>query len=147
MQWYSRSARPHHVASSAHSWRKRRGGTNNCTTSIASIVSVPVKPGKQKFNILQLYQPLSQNCSESNLFIYLKSLLVRAVARSENLGGHVILGGENVPPRPLVEIGLTDLPKSGGHVNLERAIQICAQVETALRESALRGDQVYSKAD
>ena len=36
----------------------------------------------------------------------------RAVARSENLGGHVILGGENVPP--LVEIGLTDLPKSGG---------------------------------
>ena len=37
---------------------------------------------------------------------------IRAVARSENLGGHVILGGENVPP--LVEIGLTDLPKSGG---------------------------------
>ena len=27
-------------------------------------------------------------------------------------GGHVILGGDNVPP--LVEIGLTDLPKSGG---------------------------------
>ena len=37
----------------------------------------------------------------------------RAVARSENLGWHVILGGDNVPP-PLVEIGLTDLPKSGG---------------------------------
>ena len=36
----------------------------------------------------------------------------RAVARSENPGGHVILGGDNVPP--LVEIGLTDLPKSGG---------------------------------
>ena len=36
----------------------------------------------------------------------------RAVARSENLGGHVILGGDNVPP--LVEIGLTDLTKSGG---------------------------------
>ena len=36
----------------------------------------------------------------------------RAVARSENLGGHVLLGGDNVPP--LVEIGLTDLPKSGG---------------------------------
>ena len=36
----------------------------------------------------------------------------RAVARSENPGGgHVILGGDNVPP--LVEIGLTDLPKSG----------------------------------
>ena len=36
----------------------------------------------------------------------------RAVARSENPEGHVILGGDNVPP--LVEIGLTDLPKSGG---------------------------------
>ena len=35
----------------------------------------------------------------------------RAVARSENLGGHVILGGDNVPP--LVEIGLTDLTKTG----------------------------------
>ena len=34
----------------------------------------------------------------------------RAVARSENPGGHVIMGGDNVPP--LVEIGLTDLPKT-----------------------------------
>ena len=39
-------------------------------------------------------------------------LPVRAVARSENLGGHIVMGGDNVPP--LVEIGLTDLPKSGG---------------------------------
>ena len=36
----------------------------------------------------------------------------RAVARSENPGGLVVLGGENLPP--LVEIGLTDLPKTGG---------------------------------
>ena len=37
----------------------------------------------------------------------------RAVARSENPGGGlVVLGGDNV--RPLVEIGLTDLPKTGG---------------------------------
>ena len=36
----------------------------------------------------------------------------RAVARSENPGGLVVLGGENVPP--LVEIGLIDLPKTGG---------------------------------
>ena len=35
----------------------------------------------------------------------------RAVARSENLGGHIVLGGDNVPP--LVEIELTDLKKSG----------------------------------
>ena len=42
----------------------------------------------------------------------LKCIQRRAVARSENLGGYVILGGDNVPP--LVEIGLTDLTKSGG---------------------------------
>ena len=36
----------------------------------------------------------------------------RVVARSENLGGHVVLGGDNVPP--LVEIGLTYLSKTGG---------------------------------
>ena len=36
----------------------------------------------------------------------------RAVARSEILGGLVVLGGDNVSP--LVEIGLTDPPKSGG---------------------------------
>ena len=39
-------------------------------------------------------------------------ILFRAVARSENPGGHIVLGGDNVPP--LVEIGLTDLSKSGG---------------------------------
>ena len=37
----------------------------------------------------------------------------RAVARSENPGGHLILGGDNVPP-PLLEIGLTDMPKFEG---------------------------------
>ena len=41
-----------------------------------------------------------------------KYILSRAVARSENPGGLVILCGENV--LPLVEIGLTDLPKTGG---------------------------------
>ena len=38
--------------------------------------------------------------------------IYRAVARSKNLGGLVVLGGDNVPP--LVEIGLTDLTKTGG---------------------------------
>ena len=34
------------------------------------------------------------------------------------LRGHIVLGGDNVPP--LVEIGLTDLPKSGwGHMMLK----------------------------
>ena len=48
------------------------------------------------------------------LATYLTTLedIYRAVARSENLGGgHIVLGGDNVPP--LVEIGLTDPPKSG----------------------------------
>ena len=38
--------------------------------------------------------------------------VVRAVGRSENPGVPVLLGGHNLPP--LVEIGLTDLPKFGG---------------------------------
>ena len=36
----------------------------------------------------------------------------RAVGRSENLGVPVLFGRHNLPP--LVEIGLTDLPKFGG---------------------------------
>ena len=39
-------------------------------------------------------------------------LLLRAVGRSENPGVPVLFGGHNL--LPLVEIGLTDLPKSGG---------------------------------
>ena len=37
---------------------------------------------------------------------------LRAVARSEILGGLVVLGGDNVSP--LVKIGLADLPNIGG---------------------------------
>ena len=39
-------------------------------------------------------------------------ILYRAVARSEILGGLVVLGGDNVSP--LVKIGLADLPNIGG---------------------------------
>ena len=38
---------------------------------------------------------------------------------SQGPGGHVVLGGDNVPP--LVEIGLTDLPKTGGAYAPHRA--------------------------
>ena len=31
----------------------------------------------------------------------------------------VLLGGHNLPPAPLVEIGLTDLPKSGGAMAMD----------------------------
>ena len=37
--------------------------------------------------------------------------LCRAVAKSKNLKGLVVMGGDDVSP--LVEIGLTDLPKTG----------------------------------
>jgi hypothetical protein len=37
---------------------------------------------------------------------------IRAVGGSENSGVPVLFGGHNLPP--LVEIGLTDLPKFGG---------------------------------
>ena len=40
-----------------------------------------------------------------------KQIMRRAVGRSENLGVPVMSGGHNLPP--LVEIWLTDLPKSG----------------------------------
>ena len=48
------------------------------------------------------------------MMLLLILLVCRAVERSENPGGHVMLGGDNVPT--MVEIGLTDLPKSGGHM-------------------------------
>ena len=41
---------------------------------------------------------------------------IRAVGRSENSGLPVLFGGHNLPP--LIEIGLTDLPKSGGTMAL-----------------------------
>ena len=40
------------------------------------------------------------------------SLLIRHATRVKNPVGQVVLGGDNVSP--LVEIGLTDPPKSGG---------------------------------
>ena len=40
--------------------------------------------------------------------------LLRAVGKSENPGVAVLLGGHNLPF--LVELGLTDLPKSGGAI-------------------------------
>ena len=46
-------------------------------------------------------------------FITLSTTRVRAVGRTENPGVPVLFGGHNLSP--LVEIGLTDLPKSGGH--------------------------------
>ena len=45
------------------------------------------------------------NCSKT-------STLYRHATRVKNPGGHIVLGGDNVSP--LVEIGLTNLPKSGG---------------------------------
>ena len=40
------------------------------------------------------------------------SIVLRHATRVKKPGGQVVLGGDNVSP--LVEIGLTDPPKSGG---------------------------------
>ena len=47
------------------------------------------------------------------------TVIFRAVGRSENPGLLVLLGGQNLPHS--VEIGLTDLPKSGGATPWARA--------------------------
>ena len=51
-------------------------------------------------------------------------IVLRAVARSENTGGLIVLGGENVPSPPLVEIGLIDLPKAGPTSDILKIILI-----------------------
>ena len=48
----------------------------------------------------------------TNTTVASKYIPSRTVTSSENQGGLALLGGENVPL--LVEIGLTDLPKTGG---------------------------------
>ena len=45
-------------------------------------------------------------------FFYSTNLIRRALGKAENLGVPVLFGGHNLSP--LVEIGLYDLPKSGG---------------------------------
>ena len=75
---------------------------NSEKTSIRSQIQVEV--GRKKILLRSFL-----NCDLSSLQL---DITCRAVARSENPGGLVVLGGDNVPP--LVEIGLTDLPKTGG---------------------------------
>ena len=50
---------------------------------------------------------VSKDASSQDLLVW-----CRAVGRSENSGLPVLFGGHNLPP--LVEIGLTDLPKYVG---------------------------------
>ena len=61
----------------------------------------------------------------------------RAVARSENPRGLVVLGGDNVSP--LVEIGLTDLPKTG-----EAKAPPAPPLATALNHITLQSGTWYS---
>ena len=41
-------------------------------------------------------------------------IVFRVVGRSENPGVPVLFGGLNLPPSPMIEIGLTNLQKSEG---------------------------------
>ena len=63
---------------------------------------------------------------------------LRAVGGSENLGVPVLFGGHNLPP--LVEIGLTDLPKFGGAMAPPAppgttGLQVCVQGGLRTREA------------
>ena len=49
---------------------------------------------------------------EIHTYLLCKIVACRAVGRSENPGVPILFGGHNLPH--LVEIGLTDLPKSRG---------------------------------
>ena len=60
---------------------------------------------EQRDRDLQFLANISENARA-------RALEDRAVGRSENPGVPVLYGGHNLPP--LVEIGLTDVPKSGG---------------------------------
>ena len=55
---------------------------------------------------------MSENYSIKYVINFQILMVDRAVARSEIPGGLAVLGGDNVSP--LVKIGLTDPPKSGG---------------------------------
>ena len=63
--------------------------------------------------------------------------IIRHVAKSKNLGGQVVMGGDNVPP--LVEIGLTDPPKSGG------VRPPCPPLETCLHFTLLASHSEYPR--
>ena len=57
---------------------------------------------------------------DANKKLYHTTEYIQACSKGQTSGGggHIVLGGDNVPP--LVEIGLTDLPKSGwGHMMLK----------------------------
>ena len=76
-----------------------RNGLDVLHIGIFSQFSVATKPQK----------PVFVGCKRLSQRSY---LLIRAVARSENPGGLVVMGGDNMSP--LVEIGLTDMPKTEG---------------------------------
>ena len=64
-------------------------------------------------DLKQTSETTSKIWSTSRKYLLSYSLTFRAVVRSENPGVPVLFDGHNLPP-PLVEIGLTDLSKSGG---------------------------------
>ena len=79
----------------------------NCDRRLASVST------KNKFRLLKIHR--LGYCFVllifQEIFIFRWNCSDRAVARSENPGGLVVMGGDNVPT--LVEIGWIDLPKTG----------------------------------
>ena len=66
---------------------------------------------KQKLTVAVMGHKVQDHPMIWTLRVY-NIYIFRHVPKSKNLGGQVVMGGYNVPP--LVEIGLTDPPKSGG---------------------------------
>jgi hypothetical protein len=67
---------------------------------------------KESFFFTFLFRPSIVQRYIEETEILASSIVFTAVGRSENPGVPVLFGGHNLPPQ--VEIGLTDLPKSGG---------------------------------
>jgi hypothetical protein len=66
---------------------------------------------KKTFSEPRTNKQLAHYSNDSPMVRYKKRVEVRAIGRSENPGVPVLHGGHNLPP--FVEIGLTDLPKTG----------------------------------
>ena len=62
--------------------------------------------------LFHTYIPIIYYCLDIGDYFIIFDHICRAVGGSENSGVPVLFGGHNLPP--LVEIGLTDLPKFGG---------------------------------
>ena len=63
---------------------------------------------------------------------------------SENLGWRVVMWGHNLSLTPLVEIGLTDLPKSGGKEGGGVPLSLRDKMGFSLPTSSINSTLIFS---